>query len=110
MQIEITVARLRELRCELLLATRETEIAELEHRWGRRLPGVYRALLVGYKFSPVVIGEIELFGNGCDDAYEGVASVRDPNLMAWRAPRGAVQIGRPATGAYDPVCLEAVGA
>jgi hypothetical protein len=111
-RIGAALARLRELGSELLPATRETEIGALEQRWGCRLPPVYRALLIDYKFPPLLIGEVELFGNGCDNSDDDIASasVRDKHLFAWLASRGALQIGRPATGAYDPVCFGMAGA
>ena len=110
MRIEAILERLRELDCNPQPATRETEIAALELRLGRRLPTLYRALVVGYTFSPAVIGQLELFGNGCDNPDEDItsASILDKHLLAWLTPRGAISIGRPATGAYDPVCFNMV--
>jgi hypothetical protein len=55
------------------------------------------------------VGKVALFGNV--DGQSGddfvVASIGDPILSSVARANGFVQIGRPETGSYDPVCFDA---
>ena len=63
---------------------------------------------MNYIFNPSAAGEVELFGSGCGDPSEDitVASIHDRQIFAWLSDRGALHIGRLASGLYDPVCLD----
>lgn len=83
-------------------------ITAFEQRLPFRLPASYRSLVVRYRFCPFLLSGIEFFGNqgNGDDDDLVVASLRDPVLARVSLARGFVQIGRPDTGAYDPVCFD----
>ena len=73
-----------------------------------RLPPSYRSLLLRYRFRAFAAGVVTLFGNLDGKSYDDftVASVRDPILSSVTRTNGFIQIGRPASGSYDPVCFD----
>jgi hypothetical protein len=81
----------------------------LEQRLPRRLPVSFSTLLARYRFSPVTIGEIHLFGS-CDGASMddlNVAIFRDRIIATATLEAGFIQFGRPTNESYDPVCFDA---
>lgn len=83
-------------------------IDRLELRLGFALPRTLRAFVTRYAYDAFDRGGVTLFanrGDGGDDDLV-VAALRDPHLSAWLTHHRLVQIGRPDTGAYDPVCVE----
>src|SRR4029079_15226922 len=75
------------------------------------LPGSLRVLAMNYAFPAVCVGDVELFanlGDGSDDDLT-VAPFKDSHLLKWLQATQRVQFARPATGSYDPVCLESRG-
>jgi hypothetical protein len=86
-------------------------VDSIEVRLGFPLPSALRALITLYTFPAVTLGEVELFanlGDGSDDDLT-VAPFRDSNLSKWLQANQRIQFARPATGGYDPVCLESRG-
>ncbi|KFN41342.1 SMI1/KNR4 family protein [Arenimonas oryziterrae] len=83
-------------------------LAKLEASFGRRLPEPYRSLLEFYRFRAFDVPGFESFSNLGDGSDEDitVAPFKDPAVRDWLIPRGFLQIGRPDTGSYDPVCLD----
>jgi hypothetical protein len=73
-----------------------------------RLPPLYRSLVRRYSFEPFEMLGISFFGNrgGQTDDDLVVASSRDPVLARVSRRNGFIQIGRPATRSYDPVCFD----
>jgi hypothetical protein len=73
-----------------------------------RLPPTYRSLLLRYRFPAFDVGKVTLFGNVDGKSYDDlvVASVRDEILSSVARANGFLQIGRPETGSYDPVCFD----
>ncbi|HEY3149917.1 MAG TPA: SMI1/KNR4 family protein [Dongiaceae bacterium] len=75
---------------------------------GRRLPAPFADFVRRYSFQPFEWGPVMVFGNsGSDDPFNlHVAAKSDPAI--WQAMRqaGLIQIGRPSTGGYDPICLD----
>jgi hypothetical protein len=73
-----------------------------------RLPPSCRSLLLRYRFPATVAGTVNLFGNLDGKSYDdfAVASRRDPVLSSVTQSNGFIQIGRPASGSYDPICFD----
>ena len=74
----------------------------------RRFPASYTSFLSRYRFPAFDRGGIRLFGNLGDGSEEDlvVAALKDPHLSKAMLSAGVLQIGRPETGHYDPVCLD----
>jgi hypothetical protein len=83
-------------------------LAAFEQSLPFRLPPSYRSLLLRYRFTAIAAGTVNLFGNV--DGYSNddvvIASGRDPLLSSVTQSNGFVQIGRPASGSYDPICFD----
>ena len=83
-------------------------LASFEHGLPFRLPPSYRSLLLRYRFPAFAAGAVTVFGNldgqSRDDLV--VASIRDPVLSSVARANGFIQIGRPASGNYDPICFD----
>lgn len=64
--------------------------------------------MLRYRFGPFQVSGIEFFGNRGDDDPDDlvIASLSDPVLVRVCHERGIVQVARPDTGAYDPVCFD----
>ncbi len=77
---------------------------DLEHR----LPKTYGDFVRRYAFRPFEWEALQFFGNSeADDRLNLRVAVRaDPAI--WQATRRAklLQLGRPATGSYDPICFD----
>lgn len=73
-----------------------------------RLPPSFRALVDRYRFDAFHALGIEFFANRGSDADDELvtASTRDSVLVRVLWTRGFLQVGRPASGAYDPVCFD----
>ena len=73
-----------------------------------RLPPSYCSLLRRYRFPAFAAGVVALFGNLDGNSYDDVvvASTRDPVLSSVTRANGFIQIGRPASGSYDPICFD----
>ncbi len=102
------VQRMRKLGIDVEALTEAPWISELERRFKRQLPPLYRSLVLGYGFIACEVGEVELFGNlgATDDEDITVAPFRDPHISPWLIDHAYIQFGRPATGSYDPVCFD----
>lgn len=100
--------RLRQLGTVVEFVTDAAWVPELERRFKRSLPPLYRSLLLRFCFASCEVGEVELFGNlgSTDERDIMVAPFSDPFLSTWLIDRGYIQFGRPATGSYDPVCFD----
>ncbi len=86
-------------------------INDVEVRLGFSLPASLRVLASSYRFPQIEIGGVEFFANLGDGSYDDmtVAPFRDKGLFDWLRSRRKVHFARPATGSYDPVCLESRG-
>jgi hypothetical protein len=85
-------------------------IEDFERLLPHRLPDSFRSLVTRYRFPKVAVGRTkgtELFGNlGSRDPSElVVAAIQDPHLWPVVRDAGFLPIGRPASGSYDPICL-----
>src|SRR5688572_16317654 len=86
-------------------------VDSVEERLGFPLPSALRALTSHYAFPVMSLGDVELFanlGDGSDDDLT-VAPFRDAHLFKWLKANRRLQFARPATGSYDPICLESRG-
>jgi hypothetical protein len=83
-------------------------LAPFEQSLPFRLPPSYRSLVVRYRFPAIVAGTVNLFGSLDGNSYDDVvvASSRDPVLSSVTRSNGFIQIGRPASGSYDPICFD----
>lgn len=79
----------------------------LEASLPRRLSPSFSFLFSHFSFPAFALGPLLLFGNsGSGQDWDlTVASKRDRGLADPLAQQGYLQIGRPATGSYDPVCF-----
>lgn len=86
-------------------------ISALEERLPRRFPASFASLVYRYRFAPFDRGGIRFFGNMGDGSEEElvVAMHKDPGLSTPTLSLGLLQVGRPDTGQYDPVCLDGRG-
>ena len=73
-----------------------------------RLPPSYRSLVLRYRFPAFVGDTVNLYGNLDGQSHDDlvVASIRDPVLSSVSRANGFIQIGRPASGSYDPICFD----
>jgi hypothetical protein len=83
-------------------------IASLETTLPLRLPPSFRSLILRYRFGPFRASGIAFFGNRGDNDRDDlvVGSLSDPVLARVSQQHGFVQVGRPDTGTYDPVCFD----
>jgi hypothetical protein len=103
------VVRMRQLGFVVEHVTDASWVAELERRFRRSLPPLYRSLILRFTFGACDVGDVTLFGNlGETDREDDVtvAPFSDPFLSTWLVDRGYIQLGRLATGSYDPVCFD----
>ena len=106
--IDVAVAALRERGAVILDIAGAPWLADVEQRLGLSYPAAFRALVDRFSFEPLEIGGVELFaneGNGSDGDVT-VEPFRDPHLSPWLMSHRLLQVGRPATGSYDPVCFD----
>lgn len=83
-------------------------IVSFEAKLPFRLPPSFRSLVSRYRFGPFDVFGIRFFGNsGAGDLQDlVVASLRGPVLVRVCQRGGFLHVGRPSTGAYDPVCFD----
>ena len=93
----------------IVAADNTARISALEHRLQRLFPPSFRSLICRYSFPAFEFGPIEFFSN----TGEALSSELEVALFADRvmSPQllsaGYLQIGRPWSGVYDPICIEA---
>ena len=106
--LDRVVQRMRQLGIDVEALTEAPWVSELERRFKRQLPPLYRSLVLGFGFLACEVGDVELFGNlGVTDAQDiTVAPFCDPYMSPWLIDHSYIQFGRPATGSYDPVCFD----
>ncbi len=110
-QIDAWVAARRRLGLGISPIAEAPWIDELERILPHRLPAVFRSLVGRYRFPPLTVGQVDLFGNmGTREPSElVVACMRDPGIWAVALRNGLLPIGRPSSGSYDPICLNLRG-
>jgi hypothetical protein len=88
-------------------ASNQAKVTAIESKAGLRFPPLFRQMLADYDFEPFELGEVEFFGNnGSDAGYDIQESIFiDPALAPALLKAGLLQVGRPATGSYDPICF-----
>jgi hypothetical protein len=106
--VERVAQRMRLLGIDLEGLKQAPWIPELEKRFKRQLPPLYRSLVLRFGLLACEVGEVELFSRlGAEDPEDiTVAPFADPRLSSWLIEHGYIQFGRPATGSYDPVCFD----
>jgi hypothetical protein len=84
-------------------------VDEIESRLKLKLPAEYRSLVTRYSFPVITFQTVELFANRGDRAESdiSVAPFHDAHLSRWLTSHGLFQVGRLASGSYDPVCVDA---
>lgn len=83
----------------------------IEARLGFALPASLRLLVSHYRFPSLELSGIEFFSNLGEDSDDDltVAPFRDKGLLEWFQANRRFHFARPATGSYDPICLESRG-
>ncbi len=85
-------------------------IEDFEKKLPKVLPRSFRSLVTRYSFQSFDLRGITFFGNsgGSKDNFNDlvVACFADKHLTETLLPSGYVQIGRPDTGDYDPICFD----
>jgi len=85
-------------------------IEDFEKKLPKALPRSFRSLVTRYSFQSFDLRGIFFFGNtgtSNDTSNDLVAaSLADRHLTDTLLPSGYVQIGRPDTGDYDPICFD----
>ena len=83
-------------------------IAEFEAKLPRRLPPSFSSLVSRYCFPSFEFAEIEFFANlnGQSEDELVVAAFRDKHLWRPALTQGFIQIGKPSSGSYDPICFD----
>jgi|HubBroStandDraft_2_1064218.scaffolds.fasta_scaffold242118_1 hypothetical protein len=106
-QIDAWVAARRRVGLGISPIAEAPWIDELERNLPHRLTAAFRSLVGRYRFPPVTVGQVDLFGNlGTGEPSElVVACMRDPGIGAVVLRNGLFPIGRPSSGSYDPICL-----
>jgi hypothetical protein len=84
-------------------------ISALEQRLGRLFPPSFRSLICRYSFPSFEFGPIDFFSNTGEalSSELEVAIFADPVMSPQLLSAGYLQIGRPWSGVYDPICIEA---
>lgn len=82
---------------------RSEQVATLEEKTGHRFPRSFRQLLSNFQFLSFELGGIEFFGNDPDGLPQKLFS--DPVMSEVLLKNKLIQVGRPDTGSYDPVCF-----
>jgi hypothetical protein len=85
--------------------------AELQNKLPKRFPRSFGSLISRYAFPAFDLWGIAFFGNtgaGNETDLE-VAIFKDRGLCEVLLSKEYVQIGRPDTGDYDPVCFDPTG-
>jgi hypothetical protein len=82
-------------------------IVDFEQKHGRRLPASFRYLVTRYAFRPFEWGSVLFFGNAETDhpCNLHIAATQDQAMWPTLRHAGMIQLGRPHTGGYDPICL-----
>lgn len=80
----------------------------LETAFGVRLPEPLRSLVEHYRWAEFEVGPLSAFGNLGDRSHHDLlkAPFSDKPIFVWLRAHGLLQIGRLASGSYDPVCLD----
>lgn len=88
-------------------ASNEADVSSIETQAGLRFPPLFRRLLTDYDFESFVLGEVEFFGNAVSDESDDIRNLifLDPVMSPALLGASLLQVGRPATGSYDPVCF-----
>lgn len=94
--------------CEFTPISDAPWIAPFEAKLPARLPPSFRSLILRYRFDPFQVSGIHFFGNRGSSHPDDlvIASLKDPVLVQVCQRHGVIQIGRPDTGSYDPVCFD----
>src|SRR5207247_264288 len=83
-------------------------VEKAELQFGFKFPAIYRSLVTRYTFPALLLEKVELFsnlGDGSDDDLT-TAPFRDAHMSSWLISHRLLQIGRPSTGSYDPICFD----
>jgi hypothetical protein len=83
-------------------------LEDIETAFGARFPEPYRDLLDHYRFPQFADAKVEFFSNlgekvDGDICYE---PFKDQLLLDWLVNRRYIQIARPITGSYAPICFD----
>ena len=96
------------LRSRFVLNDTSAWVAPFERQLPFRLPPSYRSLIARYRFPSFQCSRVTMFGNLTGQERDDlvIASTRDSTLSSVIRRSGFLQVGRPETGSYDPVCFD----
>jgi hypothetical protein len=83
-------------------------LEDVEDKLGARFPEPYRSLLNHCRFPQFEISTVEFFSNlgekiDGDICYE---PFKDQLLLEWLVNQRYIQIAKPISGSYDPICFD----
>ncbi len=86
-------------------------VPNIEARFGRKFPPSFRHLVLNYIFPEFELGGVAIFSNLNDGSSMDIttAPFGDRYMSPWLIARAYVQVGRPDTANYDPVCFDFSG-
>ena len=86
-------------------------VADLESKLPKRFPRSFGSFIARYSFPAFDLWGISFFGNtGANNENDLEAAIfKDRGLCEVLLSNGYVQIGRPDSGDYDPVCFDPTG-
>jgi hypothetical protein len=103
--IESFASKLKSIGVPVREEANETRLELLEAKLHARLPQSFASFLSRYSFPPFDVLGISLFGwESASNSYTDEASAAKGGLVL--IPAGYVQIGRPDTGDFDPICFD----
>lgn len=105
--IDRFVLRLKESGVPIQPEDNSARLAELEATLPQRMPASYESFLSRYSFLSFEVAGILFFGWDSKSAPDLEMIPMAPHDMSKElVSAGFVQIGRPDTGSYDPVCFD----
>jgi hypothetical protein len=101
------VSRLREFGVAIQPEDNSVRLAELEAALPKRMPASYESFLSRYSFLTFEAAGIEFFGWDSKSAPDyDMIPMAERDMSRELLSAGFVQIGRPDTAIYDPVCFD----
>jgi hypothetical protein len=83
-------------------------LSALVPRLPARFPPLYELLVISYRWPETALGPVSLLANPPGPDLSGLAEeiFRDRILSQALLTAGYIQLGRPETGDYDPICFD----
>lgn len=84
------------------------QLCEFEERVGGKVPTLFAQFVLNYRWNSAECEWVAFLPNPSADGLAGLATEVERDQFLFTALRavGMVQLGRTATGSYDPVCFD----